>query len=62
MIGKETSVKIERRAVSPGHRPSNEQFNLYALIFCHVLFLFIFCFKIDFLLTENGENLISAQP
>ena len=34
-------------------------YNLYALIFC---FYLLFCYKVNFLLTENGENLISAQP
>ena len=37
-------------------------YNLYASIFCHVLFLFIVLLQINFLLTENGENLISVQP
>ena len=28
-------------------------------MFCYHL---LFCYKINFLLTENGENVISAQP
>jgi len=28
-------------------------------MFCSYL---LFCYKVNFLLTENGENLISAQP
>ena len=37
-------------------------YSLYALIFYHVLFSFIVLLKINFLLIENGENVISAQP
>ena len=31
----------------------------YFVMFCSYL---LFCYKINFLLTENGENLIGAQP
>ena len=39
-------------------KPNNEQLQFM----CFNILSYMFCYKINFLLTENGENLVSAQP